>query len=109
MGEPRRGRKVKTLLGLILLAFAYIGWLYYRGTLTGTDRLDGIIGVLLGLYICSHPAANMLDMLFFERGNRPQGASAWSTVLWLALNLLTLLSGWNALFAGITRFVRPAP
>ena len=43
--------------------------LHYLHTLTGIPVLDGSMGVTLGLYICSHPAANAVDMLFFERYN----------------------------------------
>lgn len=105
MGERRRGRNIKTMCGLILLAIAYSSWLYYQHTLTGTNKLDGSIGILLGLYICSHPAANMLDMLFFGRSVEPQGSSKRSGILWLALNILVLLSGWIVIFIGTTRFV----
>ena len=65
MGEQRHGRNIKTMWALILLAIAYGGWLYYQHTLTGNDKLDGSIGVLLGLYICANSAANLLDRLFF--------------------------------------------
>ena len=104
MEKQRRGRNWQALLVTILLAGAYGGWLYTQRTLTGTSRGDGIIGVLLGLYVCSHPAANFLDLLFFSRGARPV-ASLPSTILWLALNLLVLLIGWSVIFIGATRLV----
>ena len=107
-GHPR-GRNIKTMWGLVLLSIAYSGWLYYQRTLTGTNKLDGMIGVLLGLYICSHPAANMLDLLFFGRAAGHQDSSARSNILWLALNVLVLLSGWTVIFVGTTRFVSRAP
>jgi len=104
MEQRRRGRNWQTLLVMILLAIAYGGWLYYQRTLTGTSRGDGIIGILLGLYICSHPAANFLDLLFFSRG-AGQVSSLRSTAFWVALNLLVLLLGWSVIFIGATRFV----
>ena len=67
--------------------------------------LDGIIGLAFGLYVCSHPAANAVSMLFFERQSLRQVSSGWSAVQWLALNLLTLLAGWMVVFIGITRLV----
>ena len=109
MRECRRAHNVKTLWALILLAIAYIGWLYYQRTLTGNNKLDGSIGVLLGLFICAHPAANLLDMLLFA-GSAGRDGSSWRSVLaWLALNLLVLFSGWNVIFIGTTRFVSPTP
>jgi hypothetical protein len=104
MDQQRRGRSFQTLLVMILLAIAYSGWLYSQRTLTGTSRGDGIISVLLGLYICSHPAANFLDLLFFARGAH-QVSSLPSTIFWLALNLLVLLIGWIVIFIGATRLV----
>jgi len=95
----------KMLWVLVLLGIAYSSVLYYRGTLTGTNNVDGIIGVLLGLYICSHPAANLVDMLFFRRGARRQFSSRQLTVVWLALNMIVLLIGWIVIFCGTTRFV----
>jgi uncharacterized membrane protein YGL010W len=104
MEQHRRGRNIKTLWALILLGIAYSGLLHYQRTLTGTNEADGIIGVLLGLYICSHPAANVVDMFFFRRGARHPSSSKRSTVLWLALNTVVLLIGWIAIFIGTTRF-----
>jgi hypothetical protein len=90
---------------MVLLAIAYAGLLRYLHTLTGIPVLDGSVGVALGLYICSHPAANAVDMLFFERYNLRQISSEWSGVGWLALNALVLLAGWMVIFVGLTRLV----
>jgi len=102
MEQHRRGRNIKMLWVLIPLGVAYSGLLYYQRTLTGMDDVDGIIGVLLGLYICSHPAANVVDMLFFRQGSRHAFSSRRSAVLWLALNTLVLLIGWIVIFLGTT-------
>ncbi len=90
---------------MILLAIAYVGLLRYLHTLTGIAMLDGIVGVALGLYICAHPAANAVNMLFFERDALRQIWSEWSIVRWLALNLLVLLAGWTVIFAGLRQLV----
>ena len=105
MAQYRRGRNLKTLWGLVLLAIAYSSWLYYQRTLTGTNELDGIIGVLLGLYICAYPAANAVDLLFFGRIAGHQVSSRRFDILWLALNMLVLLSGWIVIFIGVTRLI----
>ena len=107
--ERQRGHNVKTMWALILVAIAYIGWLYYQRTLTGDNKLDGSLGVLLGLFICAHPAANLLDSLLFA-GSAGRDSSSWqSTLAWLALNLLVLFSGWNVILIGTTRFVSRTP
>jgi hypothetical protein len=105
MGQYQSGRNIKTLWALVLLGIAYNSWLYYQRTLTGTNKVDGIIGVLLGLFICSRPVANVLDMFFFGRGARRQFSSRWYALLWLALNTLVFLLGWFIIFVGTTRLV----
>jgi hypothetical protein len=99
------------VLGLwVLLACLYTGWVSYFGALTGGARLDGSIGMLLGLYVCSHPAANMLDMLLFMTADAREGiTSTRSGQFWLALNALTLLAGWVAIFSGAMLFVQRLP
>jgi hypothetical protein len=106
--EQQRGRSYKTLGVVVLLALLYGGWIYSQRTITGIPRLDGIIGVLLGLFICSRPAANMLDLLFATR--RAQSSSSeWSSLGWLVLNLLVLFVGWIVVTIGATRLIARAP
>jgi hypothetical protein len=92
---------------LILLAIAYSSLLKYHHTLTGKNTLDGILGALLGLYICSQGTANILDMLLFGRNASGQRASRWSIVLWLAFNAFILLIGWLVIVQGTVRFTTP--
>jgi hypothetical protein len=103
-GQQQHVRSSGVLWGLIALAITYAGALRYFRTLTGIALVDGSIGVVLGLFICAHPAANAVNMLFFEREMLDR-LSEWAVMRWLALNLLTLLAGWAALFIGIRRLV----
>ena len=103
-GQGRPKRNTKVLWGLIGVSVVYSGLLRSLRTLTGIPLLDGGIGVALGLYICAHPAANAVNMLFFERDTLRQ-ISDWSVIRWLALNLLVLLAGWMVIFVGLTRLV----
>ena len=105
MDQHQSGRDIKTLWALVLLGIAYSSLLYYQRTLTGTNKVDGIIGVLLGLFICSRPVANVLDTFFFSRGARSQFSSRWYALLWLLLNILVFLLGWAVIFVGTTRLV----
>ena len=104
-GRSRPERNSLILWGMTLLAIAYASTLRYRGALTGRAQLDGTIGVILGLYICSHPAANAVNMLFFDRHRLQQTVSEGSLAGWLALNLLTLAAGWMDIYLGIIRLV----
>jgi hypothetical protein len=93
------------LLVLVVFGIIYISLLYSQPTLTGIHHLDGIIGVVLGLYICSHPAANLVEMLFYRRSHRNPFSSSRSIILWLMLNLLILFMGGIVTFVGVTRFI----
>jgi hypothetical protein len=103
MEQPRRGRNYKILGVVVLLALLYGGWMVTQRTITGIPRLDGIIGVLLGLFICSRPAANMLDLLFTRRDRAV--SSEWSAIGWLALNGLVMFVGWIVITIGATRLI----
>jgi uncharacterized membrane protein len=105
MDEQRYRLKIMTLWVLVVLGIVYSSLLYTQPTLTGKEDLDGIIGVVLGLYICSHPAANLVDMLFYRRGIRYQFSSRRYAILWVALNVLILLIGGIVIFIGTTRFI----
>jgi hypothetical protein len=93
------------LLLLGVLGIAYGSLLYFRGTLTGTNNLDGIIGVVFGLYMCSHPAANLIDMLFYGRGICSRFSSRRSAFWWLTLNVLVLLVSGVVIFIGTIRLI----
>jgi hypothetical protein len=106
MNRQRNGRNTGTgaLWALILLALLYLSLVVLIPTLTGISLLDGSIGVVLGLFICSRPAGNAVDMLFYERGAFRRLTSGWAGIGWLALNLLVLLVGWLVIVSGAMRF-----
>ena len=87
----------------MLLALAYSAVLFVYGPLTGATPIDGAIGVVLGLYVCSHPAANVLDLLFSDGGIVRRGGEEHG-IIWYVLNLLVLMAGWFVVWAGLTRF-----
>ena len=92
----------------IPVALAYVALIDRLPAPVHTDLLRGSIGVILGLYICSHPAANAVNVLFFDRGNFRQLRSGWTVLGWLALNAMVVLLGWLVITSGMTRLVRPA-
>ncbi len=105
MEQQSLGRKIITLSVLIVLGIAYSGFLYFRPALTGVRDLDGIIGVVLGLYISSHPAAHLVEMLFYRRAMRYPFYSGRSVVLWISLNVLVLFVSGVVIFVGTTRLI----
>jgi hypothetical protein len=100
--EQERGRNYKTLGVVVVLAVIYIARMYARHTITDTPRLDGILGVLLGLFICSRPAANYLDLLF----TRNRTAGERSLLGWLMLNGVVMFAGWLVITIGATQLIR---
>jgi hypothetical protein len=90
---------------LLLLGLGSSAALYYLRALTGSRTLDGGIGVTLGLFICSRPAGNAVDLLFFHPGDLREAVGEWQGLGWLALNLLVLAVGWVVIFLGAIRFV----
>src|ERR1051326_5653674 len=99
--QPKSNR----MWALMLPAFAYLGWMQYWPMLTGATLFDGSVGVVLGLYICSHPAANGIDLLFLQRGALRRAARHWSGIEWLALNALIMFIGWLVIVVGAARFM----
>ena len=95
----------KRLWLLILLGIVFSILLYSQAVLTGAENLDGVIAVLFGLYICSRPAANMVDLLFFRKSGGNQLPSGGSAVSWLMLNILVLFTGWIVILLGTTRLI----
>lgn len=83
----------------------------YSAVALGLDRhtagvtLEGVIGVLLGLYICSCPARNTIDVLFVDRFALGRIWKGWDGRTWLALNGLALVSGTVAIMAGLVRLI----
>jgi hypothetical protein len=105
MGQRKQQRNSGALWRLIAAAILYALALRFLSPLIGRPVLEGVLGVVLGLFICAHPAANAVNMLFFERYALRQIGSEWSLVRWLALNLIVLLAGLVVVFLGIRRLV----
>jgi hypothetical protein len=94
---------------LLLPAGAYLAWQYFWPFATGEYRVDGLVGVLAGLYICSYPAANGIDLIFAERGNISLIFRRKSGFVWLSLNAMVMLAGWFIILIGASRFTGGGP
>jgi hypothetical protein len=95
----QRYRKTALLCALIVGAGAYSFWFHQRQVVTGNPTVDGTLSVLLGLYICSRPAGNTIDLFFFERTPFHRMIKEGSSIRWLVLNIVTLL-GWIVIYLG---------
>jgi hypothetical protein len=99
-------RNYMALLWPVLLVIVYRLWFMFRRTFTGSNQIDGLFGVTLGLYTCARSVANLLDLLFQYRNALEQIFEGWPNRLWLAVNMLTLAIGFGAIFFALTRFFR---
>lgn len=97
------------MAALTALAVLYVAWLSFQGSLSGADRVDGVIGVLLGLWTCSYPASHFLDLLLFHRYTLLQTRDRSSIVVWLLTNGVVLGVGLTIIIVGMTRFTRRGP
>jgi hypothetical protein len=105
MARKRRKHPYCALFAPVLLAGAYRVWFYFEITLTGSYRLDGLTGVILGLYICSQAAANLLDLLLYS-GLEWEHENPGAGLTWLSANILTLLIGFSLIFFATKQFFR---
>jgi hypothetical protein len=105
MDHPPGGTKTNLLWTLILLGIAYSSLARYLSALTEGTPACGAVGVVLGLYICSHPAAFAVDLLFFRRWAGGRFFSKKLDLVRMVLNMLSLLVGWLVIFIGTTQLV----
>jgi hypothetical protein len=103
MSPPKRNRNYRTLWVLMGAALVFSVLFAFRQPLIISNKVDGLIAVVFGLYICSHPAANYLDMLLYRRSSLYQPGTPRAELVWLGFNLLVLLIGWFVIFMGTTR------
>jgi hypothetical protein len=106
MSQQAPGRNYWPLIIPILFAIAYRTWFYFWPILTGYNKLDGLLGVSLGLYICSRAAANLLDVLLYNRSVLTRYSSNRSMLIWLAVNVLAQGIGFMLIFFAFIRFFR---
>lgn len=109
MEGRRRRRDGPMMAALIALAVLYAAWLSFQGGLSGADRVDGVIGVLLGLWTSSYPASHFLDLLLFHRSTLLRAGDRKSIVPWLLINAVGLAIGLTIIIVGMTRFTRRGP
>lgn len=91
---------------VVVLGAIYAAWLYTRQTITGSNFWDAAIGVLLGIYICSRPVSNLMDMLYAQNV-RWKELKKRAGMTWLIMNFITTFVGWATIVLGATRMVRP--
>lgn len=101
----RRNRRAVAWLGFVtLLGAAWIAVSTLLGTITGRARADGIIGVILGLYVSSFPARHFVDLLIYWKTEQVRFPTRKSLGWWIALNAGVMLVGWLVIVVAAARF-----
>jgi len=96
---------LRSTVGLLILTGAaaiYAAVIVQRQPAPGGRQFDGVAGVLLGLFICSRPAANLLDALYRSSRFGAAGPGWW----WAALNVLTFTAGLILIIIGAMQLTR---
>jgi len=96
----RRG--LRSNAGLIVLSAVAFVYGAFEATVFAPVQWDGAVGVVLGLFICAQPAANLIDALYrTTRERRPEPA-------WLepTLNVLAMAAGIIIIVIGTTQLSR---
>ncbi|OHD75163.1 MAG: hypothetical protein A2177_06565 [Spirochaetes bacterium RBG_13_68_11] len=97
-------RAIAWLAGITLLAGAWVIVSMLLGTITGRTQADGIIGVILGLYVSSFPARHFVDLLIYWKTEVNRFSTRTSLGWWIALNAAVLLAGWLVIVFAAARF-----
>ena len=96
-------RNTVLLWVLVFVAGAYLVWQFNWPWYSGNRRFDGAIGIVLGLFICSRPAANGVDLFFQDRLAFRQLVSTFDGLTWFMLNTLVMIVGWFVISVGASR------
>jgi hypothetical protein len=104
MNHPLRKRRPVILWLLLGVALAFGLLVHFYPSLSGSDEINGLGGVCLGLLIAAFPAANFLDMLLSELGAARWRSLRRADLPWAALNLLVLLAGLIVVVEGARLF-----
>ena len=85
----------------------YLGLMAVLHGLSGRWMMDGITGVVLGLFVCSFPVRHFLDLLIYWKTEGRRFVTRRAAAGWLALNVAVLALGWLVIVTGATRFMHP--
>ncbi len=98
----RRGLRSNT--GLIVLVIVALLYGVFESAVLAPVQWDGALGVVLGLFICAQPAANLIDALYRNSRERsPEPAWLEPTV-----SMLAMAAGIIVIIIGTTQLSRAA-
>lgn len=104
MGKEWVVPKLKLLVGLLLIASIYSYLMNVDINLTGNQRIDGTLGIIYGLYVCAHPAANVLDFVLYGKYLRLHSLSPELTFFWWLMNVAVMYAGLLVFVMSLLRY-----
>ena len=100
-----RNRRDAAWLGaMAVLGAAWVAVSVILRTITGSRQVDGIVGIILGLYVSSFPARHFVDLLIFWKTEGPRFPTRRSLGWWIAGNAGVLLVGFLVIVFAAARF-----
>jgi hypothetical protein len=100
-----KNRRDAVWLGaMAALGAAWVAVSALLGSITGRHQADGIIGIILGLYVSSFPARHFVDMLIYWKTEGARFPTRRSLGWWIALNGGVLLVGFLTIVFAAARF-----
>ena len=97
-------RKFTFFSELVLLGALYNGLIAIHFSFTGIPQLDGIPGVMLGLFTCAHLVTSFMESFLYGRRLTPKGLSLPAVLLWWWLNSVMLVVGMGDIVSGLMRY-----
>jgi hypothetical protein len=95
-------RGLRSNAGLVFLVIVALIYGVYESAVIDLTQWDGALGVVLGLFICAQPAANLLDSLYRSSRDRSREPRWLESVL----NALAMLAGITIIIIGTTQLSR---
>lgn len=100
-----RNRRDTAWLGaMAAFGAAWVAVSAILGSITGRHQVDGIVGIILGLYVSSFPARHFVDMLIYWKTEGTRFPTRRSLGWWIALNSSVLLVGFLTIVFAAARF-----
>jgi hypothetical protein len=100
-----KNRRDAAWLGaMVAVGAAWIAISSVVGSITGSRPADGIVGIILGLYVSSFPARHFVDLLIYWKTEGARFPTRRSLGWWIALNAGVLLAGFLVIVFAAARF-----
>lgn len=107
--RSRTRRDVAWLAAVAGLGAAWVGISVLLGAVTGRHQVDGIVGIVLGLYVSSFPARHFVDLLIYWKTELARFPTRRALGWWVALNGGVLVVGFVTIVYAAARFTAGGP